>query len=235
MTTGFSQDVEVIFRRDLERWQQLPEEIRSALERGANDVATIRDDIRRDAKVHVMPVVEMFDQIWYAPDGRATVDGRASFSFGEDGSKYPAALLAAPVLCCGDDEVIRATLVHEFTHCFYMISVIVERIDDGVATWGMPQPPPGIFADLASDKATMVDPSLWFSKEDAERFVHWNDPRMYVIHYCMIELKLHHHLPQLVPDLRFRVDSLHIHEDVIAHVRKLRSERGYPLFPTTSQ
>lgn len=84
---------------------------------GVERVASIRAEIGRTAKVATMPPVEIVPYIWTRD--RALICGRVTALRQGDGA-YFGVQLPAPTALCTDRAAVRALLVHEFAHWFYI-------------------------------------------------------------------------------------------------------------------
>ena len=216
---------EVWLQRDPRLWPKLPVELRNALTRGTADVERIRHEIARTAKVSSMPFVRTFAEVWMTPGRDAGVQGRAGF-VRIHGRDHVVVDLAAPAVVCGDDEVLRALLVHEFSHCFEFLVRVVEGLDSGLKGAELPKPANGIYGDSVHDRELLVDPADWFGDDDVQGFMHHNDPRLEVCTETMLKLELFVHLPVVTdPSVPISASIIAIPTDVMAHIRDLRRRR----------
>lgn len=217
---------EVFLHRDPNLWSRLPTNIKEALFKGTDDVKRIRGEIARTAQVSSMPLVRILAEVWPHPAGKGFVEGRAGFLL-IGGEYYPGITLSARPVVCGDDEVLRSVLLHEFAHCFRRLLLIYQAEDSGIPPTELPEPD-DLFEDEAYDREMLADPADWFGEEDVRRFVHWSDSKLHVIHRRAAELDMESHLPIGNPVRRFKVTEFVAEDDIEAHVRKLLKSRAGP-------
>jgi hypothetical protein len=130
--------------------------------------------------------------------------------------------LPAQVVLTGSEETIAAVLIHEFGHCFYFSTEVIDHIDAGRGRQLPPSRGTGnIYGDEAADRAHLVDPHKWFSPDVAQAFPYWNDPRIQI---CLDPLWVDH-LPVEDGAHHFEANGISIPDDVVEHVRKLRPNR----------
>src|SRR5882724_2655947 len=90
--------------------------------KGVERVASIRAEIASTAKVTTMPPVEIVPYIWTRE--RVLICGRVTALRRGDGA-YFGVQIPAPTALCTDDAAVRALLVHEFAHWFYIATRVV--------------------------------------------------------------------------------------------------------------
>lgn len=220
----------VFFAKKNSRWARLPRRHKEELKRAVANVERIRAQIGADAAVSSMPPVQIVDEIWVHPDWSGAIDGRTT-PIVVNGSTYFGAQLPAPTILLPDDELIRAVLVHEFTHCFFHMTQVIDAVDagmsDGVLTLGSDCK--DVFSDRDHEDAAMVNPDDWFGRSDAESFLTWHDARFQgPIEEAQIKiiLTLKKYLPVKTPNPNFEASSIVVMQDVADHIRMLRN-RGY--------
>src|SRR5687767_5556105 len=96
--------------------------VRPILLEGLERIAAIRADVARAAKIGTMPPVEVVPHIWRHDEGLA--HGAMAILPTEDGVTF-GVRLPAQTAACKDEYAVRAVLVHEFAHCFYFATEIV--------------------------------------------------------------------------------------------------------------
>ena len=122
-----------------------------------------------------MPPIRVEPWGWDAPSG--TVWGEARPLLMESGHPQWGVLLPASTLLVFDDDAeLRRVLCHEFAHCLWYNSRIVEEAKEGRTF--MVDPPPVLAPgedefewQAARDAEQLVDPSLWFGRWDTEHFL----------------------------------------------------------------
>jgi hypothetical protein len=80
-------------------------------------------------------------------------------------------MLPAHTALCYDTTVIRRVLVHEFSHAFLKMQLVLESMYRGEAS--MKDEFNNL--DRSADDLRLGDPSRWFSSEDAESLIHHDD------------------------------------------------------------
>jgi hypothetical protein len=96
--------------------------------KGVERVASIRAEIASTARVATMPPVEVVPYIWTRE--RALICGRVTALRQGDGT-YFGVQLPAPTALCTDYAAVRALLVHEFAHWFYIATRVVNGHESG--------------------------------------------------------------------------------------------------------
>ena len=187
------------------------------LMKGVERVASIRADIANTARVATMPPVEVVPYIWTR--GRALICGRVTALRRGDGT-YFGVQLPAPTALCTDYGAVRAVLVHEFAHWFYIATRVVNGSEFGVNEGGA--------LDLRNEGLTESDTQIkaqdWFGEEDVRRFVQHGDSKTSAISSQAIGLEAHFYV--VSPRLGDTVGSIDISDDVKAHIRSLRVQQA---------
>ena len=213
---------QVVLKKDLLRWPKLPAPVRAALVEGTENIRQLRDEIGRDARVSVMPPVQVVAEIWTDPNRRNSLNGRATVLRVKNSNMIGVQLPAVPVVS-RDSAVLRAILVHEFSHCFFMLIRVVNHMDSGGdGTLQLPRTE-NVFEDQEFDRRMHIDPREWFGAADAQRLMQQFDPLMEGIDEGALELELFHHLPIVTPDSEFGAEKLFVPDDIVEHVRRLRA------------
>jgi hypothetical protein len=109
----------VFLDRKADSWDRLPDYIRRQLRERRDEIAAVRADIAKRAKVKVMPPVEITGDAWLSRDweqcvhaGTGVVEVGRAIQFGVKLSGA-SALLA-------DGFELREILLHGFSHCFWL-------------------------------------------------------------------------------------------------------------------
>jgi hypothetical protein len=217
----------VRLRKHPTRWQRVPSSVREALHQGRLRVDRLCEDIARQAGVPNMPPVDIFAEVWMS--GADLIHGKTG-AVEREGKTLFGAHLPAPTVSQPDDEVLRAILVHEFNHCLAYMVYTAEEFLDGRKISGMASLD-GL-APAASEEAAMLKPSEWFGRDDAERFLRWEDQRIDALE--PVAAQLAEVLPVVSPTSGFRVHSLDIPSWVVERVRaRLRRDGALPTRPRT--
>src|SRR5260370_34064976 len=98
------------------------------LVKGVERVASIRAEIAHAAKIATMPPVEVVPYIWTRE--RVLICGRVTALRQGDGA-YFGVQIPAPTALCTDRAAVRALLVHEFAHWFYIATRVVNGSESG--------------------------------------------------------------------------------------------------------
>ena len=200
---------------------RLPMSASPPLERllkGVERVASIRAEIASTAKVATMPPVEVVPYIW--THDRALICGRVT-TLRQGDSAYFGVQLPAPTALCTDRAAVRALLVHEFAHWFYIATRVVNGSEFGENAGGT--------LDLRNEGLTESDTQInardWFGEEDARSFIQHGDSTTSGISRQAIGLETHFYV--VTPRLGDTVGRIDISDDVKAHIRRLRAKRGH--------
>jgi hypothetical protein len=194
---------------------RLPISDRSPLDRllsGVERVASIRAEIANAAKVATMPPVEIVPYIWTRD--RSLICGRVT-TLRRGEMSYFGVQLPAPTALCTDRAAVRALLVHEFAHWFYIATRVVNGSEGENA---------GGTLDLRKEGLTEADTQInaheWFGEEDARNFIQHGDSITTGISRQAIGLEAHFFV--VSPRLGDAAGSIQISDDVKEHIRRLR-------------
>jgi hypothetical protein len=183
--------------------------------RGVEWVAAIRAEIASAAKVATMPPVEVVPYIWTRDRslicGRVTTlhrGGRASF-----GVQLP-----APTALCTDRAAVRALLVHEFAHWFYLATRALNGSEAAPNESGTLD----LRNEGLSESDTQINAHDWFGEEDAGGFIQHGDAITAVISKQAIGMEEYFYV--VSPRLGDALGGIDISDDVKAHIRRLRAE-----------
>src|SRR4051812_28024248 len=190
---------------------QLPRLVK-AVER----VASIRAAIASTAKVATMPAVEIVPYIW--TQDRALICGRVTALRQSDGAFF-GVQIPAPTALCTDRAAVRALLVHEFAHWFYIATRAVNGSDAGEKERGILD----LRNEGLTESDTQIDAHDWFGEEDAARFIQHGDAATRSISAQAAGLDAHFYV--VSPTLGDTAGGIDISEDVKAHIRNLRTAR----------
>jgi hypothetical protein len=164
-----------------------------------------------------MPPVEVVPYIWTCEP--ALICGRVTTLRKGDGT-YFGVQIPAPTALCTDYAAVRALLVHEFAHWFYIATRVVNGSESGKKEGGT--------LDLRGEGLTESDTQInardWFGEEDARRFIQHGDSTTSAISSQAIGLETHFYV--VTPRLGYTVGSIDISDDVKAHIRSLKAQRA---------
>jgi hypothetical protein len=182
------------------------------LVKGVERVASIRAEIAHAAKVATMPAVEVVPYIWTRE--RVMICGRVTALRQGDGA-YFGVQIPAPTALCTDHAAVRALLVHEFAHWFYLATRVVNGSE--------PVEKEGGILDLRNEGLTEADTQInvqdWFGEEDARRFIQHGDSTTRSISSQAVGLEEQFYV--VSPRLGDTVGGIDISDDVKAHIRRL--------------
>jgi hypothetical protein len=183
--------------------------------KGVETLASIRAEIASEAKVATMPPVEVSPYIWTRE--RALICGRVTTLRRGDGA-YFGVQVPAPTALCTDRAAVRALLVHEFAHWFYLATRAVNGSESGEDVDGT--------LDLRKEGLTEADTQIdaweWFGEEDARRFIQHGDTVTSAIVRQAVGLESLFYV--VSPRMGDTVGSLRISDDVKEHIRRLRAQ-----------
>jgi hypothetical protein len=185
------------------------------LMQGVERVASIRAEIAQSAKVATMPPVEVVPYIWTRERvlicGRVTALSRAGF-----GVQIP-----APTALCTDRAAVRALLVHEFAHWFYIATRVVNGSESGAKEGGVLD----LRNEGLTEADTQIDAADWFGEEDTRRFIQHGDAATRSISSQAAGMEKLFYV--ISPRMDDAVGGIDISDDVKAHIRSLRALRAH--------
>lgn len=133
-----------------------------------DDVAEIRADIARQAKVEVMPPVQITTDAWLRPGPDECIHaGTGAIPVGR--AMQIGVRLSGASALLADDLTLRQILLHQFSHCFWAAR---QAVGMGLPTarylgfWM----DTGMFGDDAIDDEHLDSPENWFGEDDVEIF-----------------------------------------------------------------
>lgn len=205
-------------------WRRLPKWARKTLQDGVARVEEQHRAIAASAKVQWMPPVDCLSVAWLDPSFSASLDGRATW-LRRNGHNVIGVELPAQTLAYRSDRLLRGVLVHEFSHCFRQLEIIVAHLDSGAT--GMVDFPQteDVLRDESFEDALHVVPGEWFGPDDVDTFIHWNDERIQDEYGDFIGRWLDADAPYETPDLEFHIEHAVLPEEILAHARTV----GRPL------
>ena len=175
-------------------------------------IASIRAEIAQAAKVPTMPPIEVVPYIWTRD--RVLVCGRVT-ALRQGDSAYFGVQIPAPTALCTDRAAVRALLVHEFAHWFYLATRAVNGSEDGVLD---------LRKEGLTESDTQINVADWFGEDDTRGFIQHGDSTTRSIASQAAGLEQYFYV--VSPRLGDTVGGIAISEDVKAHIRSLRpSER----------
>ena len=188
------------------------------LVKGVERIASLRADIAHTAKVATMPPIEVVPYIW--THERVLICGRVTVLRPGEGA-YFGVQIPAPTALCNDDAAVRALLVHEFAHWFYIATRVVNGAESGEKEGGT--------LDLRNEGLTESDTQInaqdWFGEEDARLFIQHGDSSTRSISSQAVGLEEHFYV--VTPRLGDTVGHIDISDDVKAHIRSLKTQRTH--------
>jgi hypothetical protein len=184
---------------------------------GVERLASIRAEIAADAKVATMPPVEVVPYIWTRD--RALICGRVTTLRRGDGAWF-GVQLPAPTALCTDRVAVRALLVHEFAHWFYIATRVVNGSELGESADGALD----LRNEGLTESDTQIDARDWFGDEDSRNFIQHGDSITAGISRQAAGLETQFYV--VSPRLGDAVGGIHIADDVKDHIRRLRGRIG---------
>lgn len=187
------------------------------LVKGVERIASIRAEIAQAAKVATMPPIEIVPYIWTRE--RVLVCGRVT-ALRQGDSAYFGVQIPAPTALCTDRAAVRALLVHEFAHWFYLATRALNGSESADKE--------GNVLDLRNEglteSETQIDAQDWFGEEDARGFIQHGDSTTRSISSQAAGLEQYFYV--VSPRLGDAVGGIAISDDVKAHIRSLRPAAG---------
>lgn len=165
-----------------------------------------------------MPPVEIVPYIWTRD--RTLICGRVTALRQGDGA-YFGVQLPAPTALCTDRAAVRALLVHEFAHWFYLATRAVNGSESGEKTAGTLD----LRNEGLTESDTQIDARDWFGEEDARGFIQHGDSATRGISMQAVGLEKQFYVVR--PRMGDAIGSIDISEDVRAHIRSLRDRRTH--------
>ena len=160
-----------------------------------------------------MPPVEVVPYIWTRE--RVLICGRVT-ALRQGADAYFGVQIPAPTALCTDYAAVRALLVHEFAHWFYIATRVVNGSESAEKE--------GSALDLRqeglAESDTQINAQDWFGEEDARRFIQRGDLTTRSISSQAVGLEKYFYV--VSPRMGDAVGSINISEDVKAHIRSLR-------------
>jgi hypothetical protein len=185
---------------------------------GVERVASIRAEIAQTARVATMPAVEVVPYIW--THERVLICGRVT-ALRHGGGAYFGVQIPAPTALCTDRAAVRALLVHEFAHWFYIATRVLNSSESGDKEGGVLD----LRKEGLTESETQIDAQDWFGEEDARSFIQHGDAATRSISSQAAGLEQHFYV--VSPRLGDTVGGIDISDDVRAHIRSLRAPRTH--------
>ena len=185
---------------------------------GVERVASIRKEIAHTAKVATMPPIEVVPYIWTRE--RVLICGRVT-ALRQGDSAYFGVQIPAPTALCTDYAAVRALLVHEFAHWFYIATRVVNGTESRENEGGTLD----LRNEGLAESDTQINAQDWFGEEDARRFIQHADSTTRSISSQAVGLEKHFYV--VSPRLGDTVGSIDISDDVKAHIRSLRAQTAH--------
>jgi hypothetical protein len=186
------------------------------LVKGVERVASIRAEIAQSAKVATMPAVEIVPYIWTRE--RVLICGRVT-ALRQGDRSYFGVQIPAPTALCTDRAAVRALLVHEFAHWFYLATRALNGSESG------DEDKEGGVLDLRNEGLTESDTQIdvhdWFGEDDARAFIQHGDPATRSISSQAAGLEKYFYV--VSPRMGDTVGGIDISDAIKAHIRSLRS------------
>jgi hypothetical protein len=175
-------------------------------------IASIRAEIAAEAKVATMPPVEIVPYIWTRD--RVLICGRVT-ALRQGDATFFGVQLPAPTALCTDRAAVRALLVHEFAHWFYIATRVVNGSETGTLD---------LRSEGLSETDTQINAHDWFGADDAGSFIQHGDAATRAISSQAAGLETQFYI--FSPRLGDTVGGISISEDVRTHIRNLRTQRA---------
>ena len=127
--------------------------------------------------------------------------------------------LPAPTALCTDRAAVRALLVHEFAHWFYIATRVVNGSELGESADGALD----LRNEGLTESDTQIDAHEWFGDDDARSFIQHGDSITSGISRQAAGLETQFYV--VSPRLGDAVGGIRIADDVKDHIRRLRAQR----------
>ena len=163
-----------------------------------------------------MPPVEVVPYIWTRE--RVLICGRVTALRQADGACF-GVQIPAPTALCTDHAAVRALLVHEFAHWFYIATRVMNGSESGEKEAGTLD----LRNEGLAESDTQINAQDWFGEEDARRFIQHGDSATRSISSQAAGLEQQFYV--VSPRMGDTVGSIDISDDVKAHIRSLRTRR----------
>ena len=180
-------------------------------------VASIRTEIALAAKVATMPPVEIVPYIWTRE--RVLICGRVTALRQSDGAFF-GVQIPAPTALCTDDAAVRALLVHEFAHWFYIATRVVNGSETSAGGSGTLD----LRNEGLAESDTQINAEDWFGEEDARLFIQHGDSTTRSISSQAAGMEKHFYV--VSPRMGDAVGNIDISDDIKSHIRSLRIQRS---------
>jgi len=187
------------------------------LMKGVERIASIRAEIANAARVATMPPVEVVPYIWTRE--RVLICGRVTALRQGEGAFF-GVQLPAPTALCTDRAAVRALLVHEFAHWFYIATRVVNGSESGEKEAGTLD----LRNEGLAESDTQIDAQDWFGEEDARSFIQHGDSATRSISSQAAGLEQQFYV--VSPRMGDTAGSIDISDDVKEHIRSLRLQRS---------
>lgn len=148
-----------------ERWQLLPARVQKALRKKRREIRDIRASIAEEAKVPVMPPVEILDTAWRVPDPAFPYWGAVGGVLVGENVHFGAVFPGASILAL-DADTIRYFLLGAFCKCFWFERQLLEHLDSSGNLRCCPwrEDPSSEYEPYLRGRENPVD---WFGGDDA--------------------------------------------------------------------
>jgi len=224
MKTIFARQTRYVWiKADVRIWSSLSPWVRSALTAGLERVSIQRQSITEKSKVRKMPPVEIVPYRWGTADG--LIDGQTNV-IRAPGGFHLGVRVPAQIALCQDTQVVRAVLVHEFCHCIYYLTELVDQPVSDVPTVTIKLSQPKGFDPFnqQQDDAGLANPYDWFGEQDATSLIHHNTYVGDAIQKAIARYAGHLQLVQ--PDLEMNFEGeLRLERSVLKRALELRARR----------
>lgn len=160
----------VLLDRKGDAWHRLPEFVRRQLRERRDEIVAIRADIAKQAKVKVMPPVEITSDAWLSRDWEECVHAGAGVVEVGQAMQFGVKISGASALMANTVE-LRGILLHGFNHCLWLNRHVLQA---GVAPEGCRGLwlDCGMFDDDRLEEVCADRPDDWFGNGDA-RLLKW--------------------------------------------------------------
>jgi hypothetical protein len=216
----------VVLRQHPIRWIKLPVYVRLGLRKKVGEVLAIRASIAANAKVPIMPPVEITDVAWQSADQERCFHGAAGIiRVGRKRETQFGVRLPGASVLWADRTTLRGILLHEFSHCFWNIRQElavsdVEEDDDQRVRLGCESREPWD-DDSESDRSTLEDPRDWFGPEDCAAFLYGESGDLAGCTELVASQWIAKGLPWETPPEPVEYNGVVVPEVTIAHIKRL--------------
>jgi len=214
---------------DPEEWAKIPGNIVQRVETaGLTRLRQAHQNISMAANL-LMPPIHVVPYGWLTPNWQGIIYAHSGPLLVDDGHEIGVLMPVTTPVFVEDDILLRRILVHEFSHCFYLIEQVLLTIASGKTVFSVDVPDldaqERIEYIMNAEKRTRVNPYEWFSKEDAEQFLESNELVFDPSAEAFCRHWANEGLPICAPDLGTHTKgNIIFRSAIVKHAKKLRGE-----------